>query len=139
MPRRGSSLLLLTDGLRSFWDRRLRRSGRGPDLTEFARADIGGGFAGGDVAVLANCGRIGSWSGGGVGGNILRLMGGADCCRTLLWRSVLTRFDAAKEIVSRGRSSLAAPPMAFFFASEPAKPVNAFAWSEAATSLAFPR
>ena len=87
----------------------------------------------------ANWGRMGSLSGGGVGGNMLRLIGGADCCRALLVRSGLTRFEAANEMVSKGRSSLPAPPAAFFFASDPAKPVKAFDCSEAATSLAFPK
>ena len=54
-------------------------------------------------------------------------MGGADCCLALLVRSGFTRFDAAKEMVSNGLSSLAFPPRAFFFASDPAKPVKAFA------------
>ena len=105
----------------------LRRSGRGPDLTDLARADIGGGLVVGEVSIVASCGRTGSVSGGGVGGNIFRLTGGADCCLALLMRSVLTRFEAANEIVSRGLSSLPIPPAAFFFASEPAKPVKALA------------
>lgn len=101
---------------------------------------MGEGFVVEAVFMEASWGRTGSWSGGGVGGNMLRLIGGADCCRAaLLVRSSLTRFEAANEMVSRGRSSLAVPPTAFFFASDPAKPVKAFDWSEAATSLALPR
>ena len=114
-------------GFRSSVEERLSRSGRGPCLTELARADSCGGFAGGDVAVEANWGRIGSASGGGVGGNMLRLIGGADCCLALLMRSGLTKFEAANEIVSKGLSSFALPPGAFLFASDPAKPVKALA------------
>lgn len=44
-------------------------------------------------------------SGGGVGGKTLRFRGGSDCCR-LLDRPGLTRFAAAKERFSIGRSSL---------------------------------
>ena len=117
----------------------LRRSGRGPDFTELARADIGGGLTAGEVFIVASCGRTGSVSGGGVGGNMLRLTGGADWCLALLGRSVLTRFEAANDMVSRGLSSLPAPPAAFFLASEPAKPVKALAWSDAATRRALPR
>lgn len=46
-------------------------------------------------------------SGGGVGGKTLRSIGGSDCCR-LLWRPGFTRFVAAKETFSVGRSSLTA-------------------------------
>ena len=123
--------------------RMLRRSGRGPERTEFARDDMDGGFvaaaAAGDVLVVVSWGRMGSASGGGVGGNMLRLTGGADCCLVLRGRSVLTRLEAAKEIESRGLSSFPVPPRAFFFASEPAKPVKALAVSDAATSRALPR
>jgi hypothetical protein len=44
-------------------------------------------------------------SGGGVGGKTLRFNGGSDCCR-LLWRPGFTRFVAAKDKLSAGRSSL---------------------------------
>ena len=120
----------------------LRRSGRGPDRTELARDDKDAGFdaaGAGVVLVVVNCGRMGSASGGGVGGNMLRLTGGADCCLVRLGRSVLTRLEAANEIVSRGLSSVPVPPSAFFLASEPAKPVKALAVSDAATSRALPR
>lgn len=149
VPRRGGSGVTLGSCLSAgagswrvrfeSWRRMFKRSGRGPDLTELARADIGGGLAAGEVFTVASCGRTSSVSGGGVGGNMLRFTGGADCCLALLGRSVLTRFEAAKEIASRGLSSLPAPPAAFFFASEPANPVKALAWSDAATNRALPR
>jgi hypothetical protein len=44
-------------------------------------------------------------SGGGVGGKTLRVIGGSDCCR-LLCRPGFTRFVAAKDKLSGGRSSL---------------------------------
>lgn len=44
-------------------------------------------------------------SGGGVGGKTLRCSGGSDCCR-LLDNPGLTRFCAANERLSAGRSSL---------------------------------
>lgn len=47
-----------------------------------------------------------SFSGGGVGGNTLRLLGGSDCCR-LLCSPGLTRLLAANESASVGRSSFA--------------------------------
>ena len=77
------------------------------------------------------------WSGGGVGGKTFLLFGGSDCC-LLLWRPGLTRLVAAKDMLSAGRSSL----VSVFDAariSAPAKPVNALARSDAATSLALPR
>lgn len=93
-------------------------------------------------------------SGGGVGGNTFRLRGGSDCC-LLLDKPGLTRLAAANERFSAGRSSFASDvfPACFgvstiriwlsvsltFFISEPANPVNAFALSEAATNLAFPK
>ena len=49
-------------------------------------------------------GRLISDSGGGVGGNMLRLTGGSDCCLDLLWRLGRTRLEAAKEMDSGGRS-----------------------------------
>ena len=45
-----------------------------------------------------------SFSGGGVGGNTLRCIGGSDCCLERLCRFGLTRFEAAKEMDSGGRS-----------------------------------
>lgn len=60
---------------------------------------------------------------------MLRLTGGSDCCRVvdLLCNPGLTRFEAAKEMLSGGRSSLLVSiGVAFFLASEPAKPVNVF-------------
>lgn len=47
-----------------------------------------------------------SFSGGGVGGKLLRLVGGSDCCLRD-WMPGLTRFVAAKDKFSVGRSSLA--------------------------------
>lgn len=43
-------------------------------------------------------------SGGGVGGNTLRLSGGSDCCRVRLLRFLCTKFEAAKETPSRSSS-----------------------------------
>ena len=60
---------------------------------------------GGEVDAEMKGGRTGSWSGGGVGGNILRLTGGSDCNRDLLCSPGLTRFVAPKDIDSGGRSS----------------------------------
>lgn len=45
------------------------------------------------------------FSGGGVGGKLLRLTGGSDCCLREE-RPGLTRLEAAKEMFSAGRSSL---------------------------------
>lgn len=82
-----------------------------------------------------------SASGGGVGGKTVRLSGGSDCCRTaLLRRSGLTRFEAAKEIFSMGRSSGGSGGLGVaFLTSEPVKPVKALLRSLAATRRAFPR
>ena len=67
-----------------------------------------------------------SWSGGGVGGNMLRLIGGSDCCLVRLRISDFTRLEAAKEMLSSGRSSRLKSKAAalFLFISEPAKPVG---------------
>lgn len=78
-----------------------------------------------------------SASGGGVGGNMLRLMGGSDCWRALLWSSGFTRLVAANESFSSGLSSFAT--WLTFLISEPAKPVKALARSDAATRRALPR
>lgn len=48
-----------------------------------------------------------SASGGGVGGNKFRCMGGSDCCRVLVDNPGRTRFVAAKERLFKGLSSLA--------------------------------
>ena len=45
---------------------------------------------GGEIEAAMNAGRIGSLSGGGVGGNMLRWTGGSDCCLDLLYRFGLT-------------------------------------------------
>lgn len=85
---------------------------------------FGGGGFGGEVLGETNVGRAWSGSGGGVGGNMLRLTGGSDCCRDLLWRPGFTRLEAANEMLSRGRSSLLVSIV--LLASEPAKPVKVF-------------
>ena len=72
-----------------------------------------------------------------MGGNMFLLTGGSDCCLRD-WRSGLTRFEAAKEMLSGGRSSLISVRTEFLI-SEPAKPVKALERSEAATSRALPR
>ena len=94
-------------------------------------------------------------SGGGVGGNTLRLRGGSDCC-LLLDSPGLTRLAAAYEMFSGGLSSLPSDLMVLActmlapnrlqrqevltrFISEPANPVNVFAESDAATSRALPK
>ena len=48
------------------------------------------GLLGGEVEAVMNAGRIGSFSGGGVGGNMLRWTGGSDCCLDRLYRFGLT-------------------------------------------------
>lgn len=71
---------------------------------------------------------------------MFRLTGGSDCCLDLLCKFGFTRFDAAKEMLSRGLSSLlVSTGVAFLFASEPANPVKVFPWSAAAIKRAFPR
>lgn len=71
---------------------------------------------------------------------MFRLTGGSDCCLDLLCKFGFTRFEAAKEMLSRGRSSLlVSTGVAFLFASEPANPVKVFPWSAAAIKRAFPR
>lgn len=66
--------------------------GLGPLRTEAPRL-MGGGPEGFSI------------SGGGVGGKTFRFRGGSDCC-LLLARPGLTRFAAAYERFSVGRSSL---------------------------------
>lgn len=80
-----------------------------------------------------------SLSGGGVGGNTLRFIGGSDCCLLLLLRSGLTRLLAAYDILSVGLSSFAASTLFIRFNSEPVKPVNVWLRSVAATKRALPR
>lgn len=55
-----------------------------------------------------------SASGGGVGGNMLRCIGGSDCCLDLLVRFGLTRFNAPYESLSSGRSSIETAARAAF-------------------------
>ena len=52
------------------------------------------GLLGGEVEAAMNAGRIGSLSGGGVGGNMLRWTGGSDCCLDRLYRLGLTMWEA---------------------------------------------
>ena len=110
-----------------------------PLRTESAREVSGEGTDGGLVRVVISDGRC-SASGGGVGGNMLRFMGGSDCWRDLLERSVRTRFEAAYEIFSGGRSSriVSGGGMVLLF-SGPAKPVEIFVLSAEAINRAFPR
>lgn len=85
-------------------------------------------------------GRTGSWSGGGVGGNMLRLTGGSDCCLDLLCSPGLTRLVAPNEMDSGGRSStLLFWTAAFAWDSALVEPASAFVWSDAAINLAFPK
>ena len=56
--------------------------------------DRGTGLLGGEVGAAMNAGRIGSLSGGGVGGNMLRWTGGSDCCLDRLYRFGLTMWEA---------------------------------------------
>lgn len=71
---------------------------------------------------------------------MFRLTGGSDCCLDRLCKFVFTKFDAAKEMLSRGLSSLlVSTGVAIRFASEPANPVKVFPWSAAAIKRAFPR
>ena len=72
---------------------------------------------------------------------MFRFAGGSDCCLDLLLcKFGFTRFEAAKEMLSRGLSSLlVSTGVAFLFASEPANPVKVFPWSAAAIKRAFPR
>lgn len=99
--------------------------GFGPLRTEAARAGSSRGL---------------SLSGGGVGGKTFCPFGAGGCpsVRALLAMFGLTRFVAAKEMLSAGRSSLISTLPAFLI-SEPAKPVNALARSDAATRRALPR
>lgn len=126
VPNRGSSLFSVAGEISSL-------SGRaGVFRTELARL-VNTGCLGGELLGGMKAGLTWSVSGGGVGGNMLRLIGGADCCRPLLCRSGLTRFEAANDMFSGGRSSMLASSalilafaMASAFASEPAKPVEVF-------------
>ena len=114
----------------------------GPFLTELARAVIPAFETSATVLDFVMPGRGASPdSGGGVGGKTLRLMGGADCWR--VEREVMsfrTKFEAAKEMFSVGRSSLArAEALICSWRSVPAKPVKALALSDEATRRALPR
>lgn len=95
---------------------------------------------GGEVDAGTNAGRTGSWSGGGVGGNILRWTGGSDCCLDLLCNPGLTRLVAPNDMDSGGRSStLLFRAAALACDSALVEPANALLWSDAAINLAFPR
>ena len=77
---------------------RLRGSGRrgfegGVPVTVDAR-DREIGLLGGEPEAAIKAGRIGSLSGGGVGGNMFRWTGGSDCCLDLLYRFGLTIWEA---------------------------------------------
>ena len=100
VPIRGSSLL--SEEKEDFWS--FKGSGRRAwdDGGEVNMTD--GGSERGEVDLWMNA-VLFSLSGGGVGGNMFLLTGGADCCLDLLWRPGLTRLEAPKEIDSRGRSS----------------------------------
>jgi hypothetical protein len=110
---------------------RSRGRGFGPARTDSARLSVFG-LSGVSAAGLSD-------SGGGVGGKTLRLRGGSLCWRYLLLMSVRTRLEAAYEIFSSGRSSLAASGAFIFLISAPAKPVKASERSVAATRRALPR
>ena len=142
VPRRGSSLSR-ADFERPCLERPSRSGCVGGFLTELARPVIGAGLVGGDVWVAVAIGLTGwSWSGGGVGGNMmLRLIGGSDCCLVLLRISGFTRFEAAKEMFSGGRSSRlkSRATAMFLFISGPAKPVDVLVLSDDAINRAFPR
>ena len=77
---------------------RLRGSGRrgleGGVLVRVDAREREPGLLGGEVEAAMNAGRTGSFSGGGVGGNILRWTGGSDCCLDLLYRFGLTMLEA---------------------------------------------
>lgn len=95
---------------------------------------------GGVVEVWAKVVRTGSCSGGGVGGNIFRLIGGSDCCLDLLCRPGLTRLLAPNDMDSRGRSSsLLFMTAAFAFDPALVPPVVVLLRSEAAINRALPR
>ena len=89
VPMRGFSWVIAS---------RLRGSGRrgfdGVVLVRVEARDREGGLLGGEVEAAMNVGRIGSLSGGGVGGNMLRWTGGSDCCLDLLYRFGLTMWEA---------------------------------------------
>lgn len=112
-------------------------------MTELARPVNRPRLVGGDVWVDARTGLTGwSGSGGGVGGNTLRLIGGSDRCLVRLLMSGFTRFDAAKEMLSSGRPSrLRSTTAAFILViSGPAKPVEVLLLlSDEAINRAFPR
>lgn len=77
-------------------------------------------------------GRSFSGSGGGVGGNMVLFRGGSDCCRDL--RFGRTRFEAAKEMLLAGRSSLSFAQLSMDACRRCCVSVEAWA-----TSLALPR
>lgn len=81
VPMRGFSWVIAS---------RLRGSGRrGLEGGALVKGDVRArerGLLGGEVEAAMNAGRIGSFSGGGVGGNMLRWTGGSDCCLDLLYR-----------------------------------------------------
>lgn len=100
--------------------------------------NVGGGFEGGEVRAEGGMvGRRGSFSGGGVGGNMFLLIGGSDCWRARLAMSERTRFDAAKETLSRGRGSPRWDSDRLI--SEPVKPVPVLVGLTEAMRRALPR
>ena len=127
VPRRERSLV------------RSRRSGRFGRLHPRISLFIGWLGLGGEDFGGENAGL--SVSGGGVGGKMLRWTGGSDCCRLLLWRCGWTRFEAAKEIDSGGRSSRSILSLAMFirFVSDLVEPTLGRGCSEDAISLALPK
>ena len=123
---------------------RLRGSGRrGLEGGVLVRACARGRdceLLGGEVEAAMNAGRIGSLSGGGVGGNMLRWTGGSDCCLDLLYRFGLTMWEAPYDMELGGRSStLLLIAAACAFASAPAVPARVLLCSDEAINLAFPR
>ena len=124
---------------------RLRGSGRrgleGGVLVRVDKRDRDGGFLGGEPEAAMNAGRIGSLSGGGVGGNISRWTGGSDCCLDLLYRLGLTIWDAPQDMEFGGRSStLLFIAAAFALESALAVPASVLLpCSDDAINLAFPR
>lgn len=91
------------------------------------------------VWLLANDAGF-SPSGGGVGGNMCRLIGGSDCCLPLLCKPGLTRLVAPNEMFSGARSSLlVSSRIVTLLFSEPVKPANVLDRSAAATRRALPR
>ena len=95
---------------------------------------------GGEPEAAMNAGRIGSLSGGGVGGNMSRWTGGSDCCLDLLYRLGLTIWDAPQDMEFGGRSStLLFIAAAFALVSALADPASVLLCSDDAINLAFPR